>query len=72
MCSEPDDAAREIMPDRCPGPTESLAQTELEPTVLPYLNLLCLEGCMAGLAEMFPSKMFATNGKCSKQKKISY
>lgn len=31
VCSEPNDGARRILPDRCPSPMESRGKTDLEP-----------------------------------------
>lgn len=72
VCSEPNDAARGIAPDRCPSPMESLGKTGLEPATSPLSQPAVSGGRMTDLAEMFPYEMFAAKGKHSKWKKISY
>lgn len=66
VCSEPNDAARGIAPDRCPCPTESLGKADLEPATSTFLQPAVSGGRMADLAEMLPCEMFAEEGKHNK------
>ena len=66
VCSEPNDAARGIAPDRCPLPTELLGKTDLEPATSPLPQPTVSGGRMADLAEMLPCEMFAAEGKHNK------